>query len=555
MTPLAGLARAEEVRAALLGGTSAELAQALARAQADAGGGAAAASSLAFARGAAALRDGRLDDAAACFEQAKVGFDQAGDREASELSSVEAAITLARRGRRESALEAERLVATLVEQGASAEVRARAAVARGTAFRVLGEAARAQQSFAQAITLSADVGEVRAQALNSLGTLCVVLGAFGAAETLCEHAAELCRSRRDVIGEAIAMGQLGAAAVGRGDLDAAKRYLSRQEWLASRVGDSFGRTRALVWLAEVALESGRADDAEQLAEKALASAASVTPPLSTFAAYAERVIGRARLGMGDKSGTERLERARATFAAQRLPLGEALSARDLALAQDPIDLPAVRRALSELASLGLPERVAEGMAFLGQRPEVELALSAQSPRRLEPLEARLVYERPESLALVAESRAAARKNLGRLSVLALSPSGLVVAMLVHEAGASHAALAEDGSLAAALIGGLGAWCGWAWPGDLEPARIASDLARIMGRVAKPRVALCRCPDGRVESAGFGGGLPATVSGVDVGGLVARALQTPEGRVGLDIGDPGCADLRAALSAQGIATQE
>jgi hypothetical protein len=297
---------------------------------------------------------------------------------------------------------------------------------------------------------------VRAQALNSLGTLCVVLGAFGAAETLCEHAAELCRAKKDVIGEAIAMGQLGAAAVGRGDLAAARKFLSRQEWLAARVGDVFGRTRALVWLAEVALEAGRADDAESLAEGPR-SARSVSPPLTTFAAYADRVLGRARLVMGDRSGRAGIERARASFAEQRLPLGDALSARDLALSSLPIDREAALGALFQLGSLGLPERVSEAMAALSAPPEVELALAAQSPRRLEPLEARLVYERPDALALVAESRAASRKNVSRLSVLALMPPGLAFALLALPEGVTASALVEDGMLRCAAIGGGGCW--------------------------------------------------------------------------------------------------
>ncbi len=80
----------------------------------------------------------------------------------------------------------------------------------------------------------------RAQILNSLGTLYVTLGAHGAAEALLEHAAELHRRRGDSVGEAIACGQLGAAALGLGALERARAPLQRQEWLCARLGDAFG---------------------------------------------------------------------------------------------------------------------------------------------------------------------------------------------------------------------------------------------------------------------------------------------------------------------------
>ncbi len=480
---------------------------------------------LTYARAAFALREGRIETAREGFEEASRQFLARGEVEPEQVCRLDGATARARRGRRDAALEAEAIAAPLETEGATIEVRVRATIVRGTAFRVLGDVAHAQACFARAIVASREVPEVRSMALNSLGTLCVALGAFGAADTLCEHAAELCRVRKDTVGEAIAMGQLGAAAVGRGDLDKARKYLSRQEWLSAQIGDAFGRTRSLVWLAEAALEAGRADDAALLARRALESAHTVSPPLSTFAAYAERALGRARLAMGEARGRENIETARATFASQRLPLGEALSSRDLALAQAPVDRPQALAALGSLAGLGLPERIAEALPALGASAELELAIATASGRRLDPLEARLVYERPEVLASVAEDRSGARKNLARLAVLCLSDAGLWVAAAAVPSSESIAHLVDETQLACASIGGFAGLVLLAWPLVSSPSAVASDLERIHARASGPaRFALERVEAARVTSPGFGAGLSATVEAYDPWPLAALARE-------------------------------
>lgn len=488
---------------------------------------------LAYARAAWALREGSLELARAGFEDAAKKFGALGEQEASELCTVEVAVSLARRGRRESALAAEAMVAPLEAAGKTPQVRAHAALARGTAYRVLGEASLAQGTFARALTLSAELPEVRSMVLNALGTLCVTLAAYGAADTLCEHAAELCRLRKDVVGEAIAMGQLGAAALGRGDLQNARKFLSRQEWLAAQIGDVFGQTRALVWLAETALEAGRADDAAALATRALESARSVDPPLSTFAAYADRVLGRARITMGERAGRDDIARACATFASQRLPLGEALSARDFALAADPPDRHAALEAMASLAALGLPERVAEALPRLNAPAELELAIAAPSGRRLDPLEARLVYDQPEALAAVAEDRAGARKNLARLAILALREPGLTIAALMTPAQTRAATAIDDTQVRCAYVGGFPGMLLLAWPLKVDPKQVAADLRRVRDRIAAPvRLVVTRTAGARVTAPSFGGGLGASVEGVEVWPLVRKAQELADGACAL-----------------------
>src|SRR5262249_57029899 len=102
--------------------------------------------------------------------------------------------------------------------------------------RLSGDALATQRTLLEAFRLSGPFLEERAQILNSLGTLYVVLGAFGAAQALLEHAAELHRRFGDAIGEAIAHGQLGSAALALGDFERARRHLQKQEWLAPPPG-------------------------------------------------------------------------------------------------------------------------------------------------------------------------------------------------------------------------------------------------------------------------------------------------------------------------------
>jgi tetratricopeptide (TPR) repeat protein len=359
--------------------------------------------------------------------------------------------------------------------------------------------------------------------LNSLGTISVTLGAFGAATALCEHAAELCRLRHDVIGEAIAMGQLGAASLGKGDLPSARRYLSRQEWLSREIGDAFGQTRALVWLAEVALDDGRLDDARDLASKALGVASSVEPPLTTFMAYANRVLGRAKLRSGDRTGTAQLALSEATFREQRLPLGQALAERDLALSAEPVDVAALHRATLTLASLGLVERVLESLEELpapGGGPiarEVTLALAQSMPRRLEPMEAALMIEDPTVLSGTVTARMAAKKNLGRLALLAGSGPGLLVGLLCGAATADVLDAAVDHPSAAfSVLGELGSLTLVAWSAATELDVVRADL----GRLAPPAGALTLSMDAEVLGPGFGGGLAARHRAIPVDALLA-----------------------------------
>ncbi len=523
MNPLNALPQRPDLERLLLSRPAAEVAAVLAALAAEPLEPAATAG-LAFAEGSLALRDGRLDEAKQKLEQAAAAFAALGEVEASEYCLIEASVARTRRGRRELAEEALALVTPLFES-AFEGVRVRALLVKGSALRVMGQAAAAQAAFVVALELSRGFPETRSMVLNSLGTISVTLGAFGAATSLCEHAAEVCRLRKDVIGEAIAMGQLGAASLGKGDFEAARRSLSRQEWLSREVGDAFGQTRALVWLSEVALDDGRLDDAMGLAERALTVAGSVEPKLTTFMAYANRVLGRAKLRAGDRTGLSALTAAEAIFREQRLPLGQALAERDIALSSEPVDLLRVRRAAQTLASLGLVERVLESLPTLNAASEVELALAQSMPRRLEPMEAALMVSEPTVLSDTVLLRMAARKNLARLALLSTEAEGLLVALVRGMAPNALASAVDHAATAFAVVGQLGELSLVAWSARAELAVVEADLARL----AAQHAAFALLSQAKVRSPNFGGGLSAEVEGLEVGALLAAATSSKEKR--------------------------
>jgi tetratricopeptide (TPR) repeat protein len=535
LDPHETLPRGRELSRALLGRPAAEVRALLDEIAGETDGATDGASNvLAFARAELALREGSLSDAERMFAECAAAFEAGGAIELAERAHVERAVALARRGKSELAREALARAKPLSETGSTPSVRVAATIAMGTAERVLGDAGAAQETLARAAELARGMPELKSQALNSLGTLCVVLGAYGAAEALLEHAAELARLRGDVIGEAIAMGQLGAAALGRGDPEAARRFLSRQEWLASTVGDAFGRTRALVWLSEVALDLERPDDAVEIAERARKSGQSVEPPLGTFIAYADRVTGRARLAMRDPSGKADLERARDAFAAQRLPLGEALCARDLALAKDPPDRGALTTSLAAIAALGTLDRVLEGLIRAGAEPRLELEVASALPRRTEPLEAALVHLAPAVLSGASRPRSATRKNLGRLAVLSFEAAPLVVMAVVAGDGATDGlgSFIDAPATRAAVVGQVAGLSLFAWSSSLPSATIAADVAgamKALGREAPVRAAIAAPVDARVLGPGFGGALGARTQGIDAGALLGAALGAAPGR--------------------------
>lgn len=525
-----------------------------------------AAAALHFARGALALREGSLDDARAELDAAAADFAAIDEAEARDLALCEALLAAIRRGPRAACAPAIDSLDGIARATSHRRVRAVALHYQGTALRLSGDALATQRALLEAFRAAEPFLEERAQILNSLGTLYVVLGAFGAAEALLSHAAELHHQTGDATGEAIAHGQLGAAALAEGDHARARRHLQKQEWLASRVGDAFGRARALVFLADLALDAGRPDDARDLAERARAIAVGVTPPLSLWIAYATRARGRAEADLrpGSADAVAELASARAQFAQIGNPLGQALCEWDLARAEGAEGmlfgaawtlgslglLPRVARLLSDRRAAAGDARDAAGDAADATADLALAAVAQGAPHIAAAQEVALVYGAPEALAGIAARRTAAQRNLGRLAALAIAPRGLLLAAIASDAiGAARRALPPERAAGAAIVELPGAAI-WAFPSAAPIVEVARDLAAL--RVAlgdDTRVRLVVRPLARVVAPPLLGEVSAAVEGVDAAALiaVACALEPAAISIGADVDWPAEAEARAVMA--------
>jgi tetratricopeptide (TPR) repeat protein len=483
-----------------------------------------------FARALVARRRGDRATGA-LFEASASAFLQEGDGEAASIATSEA--WLARVGAEGERAHRAAIVALsdLARDAATNAARASAQVALGAVTRAAGDAVGSQRALLDALASSEGLLEERARALNTLGTLYVVLGAHGAAEALLEHAVELQRRLGDRVGEAIAHGQLGAAAAALGDRERAKQHLSRQEWLAAKIGDRHGQARSLVWLSELAREAGHADEGEALAERAL-TIAEAPAPLSLWVAHAKRVRGRARAAMESPAARADLIDARARFTAFGNPLGVALTGWDLAILDARegkaagFDEPALG-----LGALGVAPRVAELLLDAGAEDRAILAAAQAAPHLGAAHEIALVYDRPEALIAIASRRTEASRNLGRLAALSIAPRGLVIAIVVARAAGPSTLPPESRSCAS--VGALPGLAVWAWPRrepvDFTPIVEATRiLLAALGADARARIV--DVPDARVVAPPFLGDVGAELEGLDLAELAAQAFTLAPGEL-------------------------
>ncbi|MFO0756213.1 MAG: tetratricopeptide repeat protein [Byssovorax sp.] len=537
------------------------------------------AAALLFARGAFSLREGALNPAEASLSAAAAALEPTGEREAHLLARCEALLATIRRGPRKVYAPSMAALDAILAEATEAGLERAAVVAlhyRGTAERLSGDALATQRTLLDAFRRAERLSESgqaaggsvlleeRAQILNSLGTLYVVLGAYGAAQALLEHAAELGHQIGDTVGEAIAHGQLGSAALALGDLERARRHLQKQEWLASRIGDAFGRSRALTFLADVALELRRSDEAAELAGLAIAAAKSVTPPLALWIAYATRALGRARMEMGDLTGARgHLGAALTQFSQFGNPLGAALTQWDLA------NLTALEGGAPDwfapawaLGALGLPARVARLFADRAAQSQGGLdalpqaAVSQAAPQLAVAQELSLVYGAPEELSRIAARRTAGQRNLGRLAALSLAPPGLFVAAIASDAiGGRKRALPPERAAAAALCEIPGAAV-WAFPLAVKPEEIGRDLAALVASLGEgARAVLVKAPDARVLEPAFLGEVTTATEGVPAASLIERARALPPGSLQRDEDVPWSPDAEALVLMSGLASAQ
>ena len=515
-----------------------------------------------YARGALAMREGSLAPAEADFQAASSAFHAVGEAEASHIARAEALLAKMCRGPKQAFSEAESALSDLAQATTFARVRVVATHYRGAALRLLGDAQGTQKNLLDALAMAGENPGERPKILNSLGTLYVVLGAYGAAEALLEHAAELHHRRGDAVGEAIACGQLGAAALGLGNLEKARTWLQRQEWLASQVGDAFGRARALTFLADVALDLGRPDDALEMANMARDVARSTTPPLAIWLAYATRAAGRAKADLHDKTAEAELRDARARFTTIGNSLGLALTEWDLVRLSGGEVKPIEGDGTNDetltwsgpawaLASLGLSARVsgllrdhadqrdapwrerfplqhelatppgiapgAKLRSPIADAEEAFFAVAQTAPHLGVPREIALVYEAPGVLGEVSNRRMSAQRNLARLGALTIAKVGLVIATIRWTGAPAFRALPPERASCAA-IGALPGTAQWAWPLATPEPDVERDVAALRAALeaagAKDvTIALEKHPSARVVSPPFAGEVAATVEGL------------------------------------------
>jgi len=528
----------------------------------------------AFAKGALAQREGALDAAKTNLTEATELYEKLGDTRAEKLSRCEAQLAVVRRGPRSVYHDAIGVFDS-IKQGAEGDVlvEVMATHYRGATERLLGDAAATQRSLLWALERSEPFLDERAKILNSLGTLYVVIGAHGAAQSLLEHAAELHHQNGDTIGEAIAFGQLGSAALALGDLERARRHLQRQEWLCSRVGDVFGQARSLIFLADVAINLGRPDDAIALASRARDLASAAKPPLRLWIAYATRALGRARMDVGDAHAKGDLEAAATLFGEVGNPLGAALTEWDRARLGARSSAPKEEGAVPsgsvffgpawQLAALGLAGRVAEVLrdertyrttSPAGRVSEQAIAAAAQGIAHLTVAhEVDLLYGAPEELGRIAERKTSASRNLARMSALCLAPPGLFIVVLAT--GTSQKPALPPERSAAVAIADLPGLVVWVWRTSTALVEVARDLASLKVSLGgEARGALVRCLEARVIAAPLAGEVAPTLETPDLGGLVAAALAAPPGTLDISSELEWDAEAEARLVMAGFSTR-
>lgn len=522
-----------------------------------------------FAHGALALREGRLDDAHERLRAAATTFEAAKEAQASALSACEAWIAAIRRGPRRVYRDAIEALQRIADAHAAApHVWVVASHYRATALRYSGQTEATLEALLAAFAASDGLLSERAQVLNSLGTLYVVLGAYGAAEAVLSHAAEVNHQLGDRVSEAISFGQLGSAAMGRGELEEARRHLQKQEWFASQVGDNFGRARALVLLGDLAIDLGRPDDAVELAQQAREVASSVTPPLQMWMAYATRTIGRAKVELGDKDAAQELADAQARFATMGNQLGDALVSWDLAHLEAKTaglqNRDIWHETATKLAALGLGAKVALVMLDLRElvddpvevkRLDLAIAAASQSFAHLATAqEVEHVLSSPDTVASIATRRIAGQRNLARLAASTLAQPGLHLAVVAAAAIGTELRALPTGRSQSTLLAQMPSAAIWSWADGASAQEMARDLSSLCAALGEDtRVVLGWFPAARVTAVPFAGELGIELTGADLASHIVAALSSAPGTLTLLAGTDWDGEAEALARMSGLAS--
>jgi tetratricopeptide (TPR) repeat protein len=172
-------------------------------------------------------------------------------------------------GRADEAERALRAAAELFDPGRLATEHAKALNALGAALRLLGRPHEAAEAFEQAATTLA--GRERGAALHNLGLARRDTGALADAAAAFEQARELLVADAVPAQAAAAARELGATLLQQADVAAATSALEEAVELAERLGDATASGAATNALGLAYLAAGRADDAVDAFQRALAA--------------------------------------------------------------------------------------------------------------------------------------------------------------------------------------------------------------------------------------------------------------------------------------------
>lgn len=484
------------------------------------------------ARGMFALRRGDNDSARRELRSAVSELRAGGDEQAAILAECEALVAEQRLSR--SNVKTVIDAARAIEGAATSDtlVGATAATVRGSAHLAAGEPEAAIAALAEAVRRAESHLPERVRALNTLGTLYTALGEIGAATTVLEHACELARRLKLDTSEAIARGQLGALALARGELGAARAQFGAQELLASRLGDRHGQARALTYLAEIALEASQAEAALDLATRAREVAQSSTPPLTIFDAFAERIELLAHDALGERADQAKLDSLKQRFVSLGVSLGAALVDTDGARGLAPSASPALQSALSTLAALGLTQRMAvalraaRGATSGAERDDLDATIAALAqlhPHLADEHASDLVFASPATLAKTGASRLAAQRNLAKLGALHVRGPGLTLALALTDSRT----LPSPG-VTAAFAGAVGDLQTWAWPLEAKLDDVRRELRSLIG--AQGRAVITRCASAAIMRVPFAGDASAHLEGVALRALLLAVDRLAPGAI-------------------------
>jgi tetratricopeptide (TPR) repeat protein len=493
---------------------------------------------LLYARGELALRAGSFEEAHGFLGHAADGYRDLGEREAEDLTRIEAHIAVAKRGPRAASLEAAAELARLSTAVSSERAGVAAELARGIAQRAAGDLAGARAAWSAALSKGEGMPDLRMRVANELGGLYLSTGAAGAARSLFSRAAELARRLDHAVIELCAQQGLAQAATLRGELTVARRHLLRAESIAERLDDRPARVAALCELSELASLWERHGDALELARKALSLTEDADATTERPRAWASRALARAMMELGDAEAEGHVAHARSAFEKLGDRLGESLTRWDAAALGERSRTPGGDDGWFEpawtLATMGEARRVLELLADRRESsggaaaPEPEdvarLALAERFPSLVEEIEVELLSERPERLVPLSLERADAHRNAARLSVLSTGRRGLMLAAVVSPVIGVKRHAYPAATAAAVLVGQLPGVCVWAWRPPHHGSVVARDLSALRAALGnQTRAVVGRFVQARVSSPGFGAGAGAQVEGADVPALVAAAL--------------------------------